>query len=317
LKDKQKREEKAQTGRKPKTLNTDESSEEDYVPADEEEALSSLDEMQRQALKDVAARYKQEIPTTRELSDAFLLRFLRARKFDADRALAILKNYLAWYETFDTDMLSIKTVRQCLELEIMQLPGCVDKEGRTVLHMQPALYFPSLTPVPVVMAGVIYTLELAIESQSTQINGFTFLADMTGWGWSNFGVTYASTFFDTLQNRFPARCGCFIILDPPAWFNLIWVLIRPMMSKKFASRVNLIPRSKLLNYFDEDQLHESFGGKYKFKQKDFIRERYKIEGIEWTDEVEDMTARFSGSKFSAGKARDPGKAADEEVKEDG
>lgn len=45
----------------------------------------------------------------------------------------------------------------------MILPGNNDRDGRVLLHMKPALYFPNQTPVPELMCSVVYLLERAID----------------------------------------------------------------------------------------------------------------------------------------------------------
>jgi len=171
--------------------------------------------------------------------------------------------------------------------------------------MEPGKYFPSVTPVDELMRSLVYLLERAIESEDTQKRGFTFLANMANWGWHNFSVHYASTFFDTLQNRFPARVGLFLIVDPPSWFGLIWRLIRPMMSSKFASKVNLPYSSDLGQWFDEDNIPKEVGGKYDFDFKKWVQNRYTIEGIDPTDKTED-SEKFE-SVVAEAINNDPGK----------
>jgi len=94
-------------------------------------------------------------------------------------------------------------------------------------------------------------------------------------------------FFDTLQNRFPARVGLFLIVDPPSWFGLIWRLIRPMMSAKFASKVHLPYSSDLDQWIDKDNLPLELGGKVDFNFKKWIQDRYVIEGINPDDQTEE------------------------------
>jgi hypothetical protein len=149
--------------------------------------------------------------------------------------------------------------------------------------MIPGKYYPSQTPTPRLMRSVIYLLERAIDSTRTQMEGFTFIANMNGWGWSNFSVSYAKSFFDTLQSRFPARVRAFLIVDPPGWFGMIWRLIRPMMSAKFASKVHLIPRKSLTDFLSKDQIPKDLDGESTFNLDEWIEQRFEIEGYKAAD----------------------------------
>jgi len=237
------------------------------------------------------------------------LKFIRARKFNPDRALSMLQNYNEWSLQIGLPYLNIKTVRALLESEVLLFPKALDKQGRTIMYMVPGRYFPNKTPVDELMRLLVYLLERAIDSEQTQKEGFTFVANMKDWGWSNFSTYYARTFFDTLQNRFPARVGLFLIVDPPSWFSLIWSLIRPMMSRKFAAKVNL-PRSDMLEQWIERQyIHKELGGTLDYDHKMWIRNRYEVEGLSYTEDVENDSSSLPS--MSAPAVVDPLKPIDQ------
>lgn len=82
----------------------------------------------------------QDQPNLRtRLDDAFLLRFLRARKFDYDRALQLLLNYhagrKAWPEVFQN--LKPSTVKHVLDLGFLTVLPQPDPNGRYILCLRP------------------------------------------------------------------------------------------------------------------------------------------------------------------------------------
>lgn len=82
----------------------------------------------------------QEQPNLRtRLDDAFLLRFLRARKFDYDRALQLLLNYhagrKAWPEVFQD--LKPSAVKHVLDLGFLTVLPRPDPNGRYILCLRP------------------------------------------------------------------------------------------------------------------------------------------------------------------------------------
>lgn len=167
----------------------------------------------------------QEQPNLRtRLDDSFLLRFLRARKFDYDRALQLLLNYhagrKAWPEVFKD--LKPSTVKHVLDLGFLTVLPHPDPNGRFILCLRPglrclllfsktfsALYNLILLAVswlimhacsrPSPCAGkwkpndypfvdnvraIYLTLEKLIQPEVTQVNGVVILADYTGVGMS-------------------------------------------------------------------------------------------------------------------------------------
>lgn len=112
-------------------------------PALEAKAREELQEKPEWRLRDVQAlrdMVLKEHPHLRtRLDDAFLLRFLRARKFDYDRALQLLLNYhasrRAWPEVFHD--LRPSTVRHVLERGVLTVLPQPDNHGRYILCLRP------------------------------------------------------------------------------------------------------------------------------------------------------------------------------------
>lgn len=90
-----------------------------------------------QALRDMVCKDYPHLRT--RLDDAFLLRFLRARKFDYDRALQLLVNYhscrRSWPEVFTN--LKPSAVKPVLESGFVTVLPHLDSEGRHVVCIRP------------------------------------------------------------------------------------------------------------------------------------------------------------------------------------
>lgn len=90
-----------------------------------------------QALRDMVLKERPNLRT--RLDDAFLLRFLRARKFDYDRALQLLLNYhasrRAWPEVFQD--LRPSAVRHVLDRGFLTVLPRPDPHGRYILCLRP------------------------------------------------------------------------------------------------------------------------------------------------------------------------------------
>lgn len=90
-----------------------------------------------QALRDMVCKDYPSLGTC--LDDAFLLRFLRARKFDYDRALQLLVNYhtcrRSWPEVFNN--LKPSAIKPVLESGFVTVLPRLDPEGRHVVCIRP------------------------------------------------------------------------------------------------------------------------------------------------------------------------------------
>ncbi|XP_035154573.1 alpha-tocopherol transfer protein-like isoform X2 [Callithrix jacchus] len=133
-----------------------------------------------QALRDMV---RKEYPNlTTSLDDAFLLRFLRARKFDYDRALQLLVNYhscrRSWPEVFNN--LKPSALKDVLASGFLTVLPHTDPRGCHVVCIRPDRWIPSNYPITENIRAIYLTLEKLIQSEETQVNGIVILADYKG-----------------------------------------------------------------------------------------------------------------------------------------
>jgi len=101
--------------------------------------------------------------------------------------------------------LKIDRVRHVLEQQVIMPTFTKDRDGYPILYMKPNHYFPDKVPTAELMRAVVYCLERMADDPVTQMYGFTFIADMNGWGWSNWETSYAKTFMGTVESRVSIR----------------------------------------------------------------------------------------------------------------
>ncbi|XP_071203694.1 alpha-tocopherol transfer protein-like isoform X2 [Salvelinus alpinus] len=137
-----------------------------------------------QALRDMVLKEQPNLRT--RLDDAFLLRFLRARKFDYDRAMQLLLNYhtsrRAWPEVFQD--LKPSTIKHVLDLGFLTVLPHPDPNGRYILCLRPGKWKANDYPFEDNIRAIYLTLEKLIQPEETQVNGIVILADYTGVGLS-------------------------------------------------------------------------------------------------------------------------------------
>ncbi|XP_064024074.1 alpha-tocopherol transfer protein-like isoform X2 [Pogoniulus pusillus] len=192
-----------------------------------------------QALRDMVCKDYPSLGTC--LDDAFLLRFLRARKFDYDRALQLLVNYhscrRSWPEVFSN--LRPSAVKPVLESGFVTVLPCRDPEGRHVVCIRPDRWSPSQYPITENIRAIYLTLEKLIQAEETQVNGIVILADYKGVSLSkasHFGPFVAKKVIGILQDGFPIRIKAVNIINEPRIFKGIFAIIKPFLKEKIANR---------------------------------------------------------------------------------
>ncbi|KAJ7395624.1 Clavesin-1 [Pitangus sulphuratus] len=211
--------------------------------------------------------------------DAFILRFLRARKFHQTEAFRLLAQYfqyrqlnLEMFKNFKADDPGIK--RALTD----GFPGVLENRdhcGRKILLLFAANWDQSRPQIDEtnkpfsvhessvsssvqlfifssaglvknsfidILRAILLSLEVLIEDQELQINGFILIID-----WSNFSFKQASKLtpsilklaIEGLQDSFPARFGGVHFVNQPWYIHALYTLIKPFLKDKTRKRIFL------------------------------------------------------------------------------
>jgi hypothetical protein len=89
---------------------------------------------------------------------------------------------------------------------------------------------------------------------------------MKDWTMQHFSVDYCWQFMQALQGRAaPLNVDMFLIVNPPAWFDNIWKIMKPMLSGPFRRKVQMIQQEKLGDFLEpgfERYLPDEMAGGY-------------------------------------------------------
>ena len=222
------------------------------------------------------------LPNFDDYDDLFLLRFLRARKFDLEKTMEMFKKFLKWR----IDM-KVEEINQSYELEnLIQIKKLyphgyhrTDKIGRPIYielydktdvnelfkittddkmikyyikqyERQIKYIFPACSAVvkrPVEQSCTILDANgIGITSLFGPIKGFIKLASDIG------------------QDYYPEMLGKMTIVNVGFLFRAVWSLVKGFIDPKTQSKINLLKstyKDDLLKLVDEENLPSFFGGK--------------------------------------------------------
>ena len=222
------------------------------------------------------------IPNFEVYDDLFLLRFLRARKFDLVKTMEMFKNFLKWR----IDM-KVEEIFQSYEMEnLIEIKKVyphgyhqTDKIGRPIYielydktdvnalfkltteekmikyyiksyERQVRYIFPACSKVvqrPVEQSCTILDANgLGLFSLVGPIKGFLKLAS------------------NIAQDYYPEMLGKMTIVNVGFFFKAIWSLVKGFIDPKTQAKINLLKsdyKDELLKLVDEDKLPSFFGGK--------------------------------------------------------
>lgn len=169
---------------------------------------------------------------------------LRARKWNLDKACAILKESLDW-----------RLEHEPL-LKSMVCPGCQkdpskhyfrrlgkDHLGRPVIYTTAACYF-DITLDHSYEHNII-EFEIAVKSMDPSVEQFVYIADLFNCGYSKLDLKNNISFFRTIQAPFRGRLGQLLLIDPPSAINLGLKLIKPFLKAETLAKVMYVDAKEI------------------------------------------------------------------------
>ncbi|KAJ2890679.1 phosphatidylinositol transfer protein csr1 [Coemansia aciculifera] len=196
--------------------------------------------------------------------DVLLLRFLRARKWNAGDALAMLLACLRWRQTEDIEWL-IWTGESRLNLGLMRsgvgaMRG-TDRIGQPVLHIPVRLSDPKAQPFEQMVEYTVYLMEVARCVLHPPVEKVCLLIDTTDMSLANMDWAFFKTFLHYLEHYYPECLGLVLIYNASWVFNSLWKLIRPLLDPVVASKVHFAGTQKdLLRFIAPENLPIEMGG---------------------------------------------------------
>uniref|UniRef100_A0A1I8I7K9 CRAL-TRIO domain-containing protein n=2 Tax=Macrostomum lignano TaxID=282301 RepID=A0A1I8I7K9_9PLAT len=237
-------------------------------------AEKELNEKPAQVTAHIASlrRWLGSMPHLRcRTDDRFLLRFLRVAKFDQSRAQMLLDNYLTIRKSpkgtpswFDYPSVDSPEVKEYLSHPFHVFLGHTSEgEGVYVSNMgywdQQKMTFEQL------IRCMYMSVDAAQMDQYSQINGIKILVDMNQANRNQMSFfENRKNFFSLMRNwqdAFPVRIRTVIYVNEPAFFDVIFTLIKnaPFLKEKFKKKLHKVGKDyarlrKVIGEQDADRL---------------------------------------------------------------
>lgn len=216
------------------------------------------------------SRVEEKSLVLSDVNNCFLLMFLRARKFDVDKALQLYVNYHVFRHKHSSMLadLNLKSVEHVLETEVIKVLDSRCLDGSKVLCVYPGRWDSVNIPFVDNFRATLLVLDKLIQDEETQVHGFSVVYDFTGSSFMSVLKVAQSelitkgVLIELLQESFPARFKGVHLLHQPWYVSIVLSVIRPFMKQKLRDRIHSHGEDfKSLHMFIEaENLPEELGG---------------------------------------------------------
>ena len=176
--------------------------------------------------------------------DAFLLRFLRAKKFNLDKALKCLQNYHKIRHEMPEVFAKVNhpnLLKNVIASGVLYIGDKQLKNGARVVIYRTGL-IPSHASILDIMAYGILCVECMLEDEEYQICGHVLIEDFNGF---NIGkMTQLSPLSlkkmnSVWQDCLPVRYKLFHVINEGTVFDIAFALVKPFLKEKMVKRIKL------------------------------------------------------------------------------
>lgn len=202
--------------------------------------------------------------------DSFLLMFLRARKFDVDKALLLYVNYHSFRQKHAgmLEGLNLKSVEHVLNSGILCILDSRFEDGSKAICVYPGKWDSASIPFVDNFRATLLLLDKLITDEETQVHGFSVIYDFTNASFMSMLKVAQSelitkgVLIELLQDSFPARFKGVHLVRQPWYVSIVLSVIKPFMKQKLRDRICTHGSNfeSLHSYIDSGGLPEELGG---------------------------------------------------------
>ncbi|CAN3359140.1 hypothetical protein DICA1_F11826 [Diutina catenulata] len=210
-----------------------------------------------------------------DLPDNFLLRFMRARKWNTDNALKMLSNSIKWRMEFPAD----KWVKEAdgpsflngtnqgfiknLTTEKSWIKG-EDNNQNPIFWFQAKKHFGSDSPSDETQRYAVTTIEwvrLFLREVNESVDTVSIVFDLTGFTLKNADYTTIKFLAEVFEAHYPECLGRIYVHNAPWIFSTVWNIIKNWLDPVVASKIVFTKNFKdMSGYISPDYIPTELGG---------------------------------------------------------
>ncbi|XP_002735744.1 alpha-tocopherol transfer protein-like [Saccoglossus kowalevskii] len=218
-------------------------------------------------------------PDIRCPTDAvFILAFLRARKFDVEKAFKLLEKWCSMRVDLDAVFENYRpsSIKEMIEAGSMVSLPTRDNEGRTINIHRPGKWDPKKFTIWEYLRYGLLTGDYLMWNEETQINGVVEIIDMEGFNinhMAQIGPRFAMSAASMMSaDCLPLRMKSMNVINESGFFDAIFAMLKPFLKDKIKKRIHVHgdDLSKLHQVVPSSILPSEYGGSHSSSIEDIV-----------------------------------------------
>lgn len=248
------------------------------------------------------------------IDDTFLLRFLRARRFDYDAAFQLICDYYSLRSSNRELLVPLDKLRPIFDSNLMAPALGWSREDEAVFLFRLGKWCPQECTFDEVIAAAMLSMEALIEEDANQISGIVVVVDMAGFAWSQlrkFGPSQAKKVMHIMEKCMPIRLKAIYVINESTLADIGFAIMRPFCVSDLNERIFFLGNDMqaLHEYIEPEMLPREYGGvQGELDSSEWYRTLVAFDKSAtrdstqygWTDEAQDSDAN-SDSLTGAGE----------------
>ncbi|KAH9372937.1 hypothetical protein HPB48_019266 [Haemaphysalis longicornis] len=210
------------------------------------------------------------LSSTGPTDEAFLVKFLRARKYNVERACDSIKKYFACrrenpdiFEGLTPDCIPFDVA--CRQHQLVTVSRKKDPKGRVVFLINGGMWNTNVCSMNDLFKVEVVHMEQMLLDEAAQIKGFVAVYNLKGLGvhhLAQYTPSVIRKLIQLVQDCLPMRIKAVYIINNPPLFDALFSIAKPFMKAKLLQRTHLLGNDadKMRELLPDDLIPEEHGG---------------------------------------------------------
>jgi hypothetical protein len=232
-----------------------------------------------------------------------LVKFLRARDYDVDKAYDQFVTMLKWRKEYKPEDITEEEVKRYADLGSSMWLPMRDKLGREVLLIFGGLHIPAQTTHEETFRFVVRSVEQRYKAAPPGSDWqILVINDRLGFTRQNFDREALGNLIKILSQYYPEIVGDILVLRVNWLFWVLWKIVSIFFDPKMTSKITIggsDAKADVLKFFDEQNLWSFYGGPQKWQAPN--TNYLKLAGLpeeanaEETEEAKKIAAEYAAA----------------------